>query len=176
MATILSAQSTDKRVNLTTPALFARYPDATALAQADPEELEELVHPTGFFRMKAKHLRAMAARVVADHDGEIPNTMAALTALPGVARKTANLVLGTAFGIASGIAVDTHVQRVSRRLGLTAENQPDKIEADLVKLIPKAQWIDFTRRMIWHGRRMCHARKPNCADCPLRDVCAEPEG
>ena len=176
VATILSAQSTDKRVNLTTPALFARFPDAAALAEADPDELEQLVHATGFFRMKAKHLRAMAAKVVADHRGQIPQTLEELVALPGVARKTANLVLGSGFGIASGIAVDTHVQRVSRRLELTTASQPDQIEADLVALVPQTEWIDFTHRMIWHGRRICHARKPACSECPLSGVCNQDEG
>jgi endonuclease-3 len=175
VATLLSAQTTDQRVNLTTPALFARFPDPAALAAAEPEELEQLIHATGFFRTKAKHLRAMAAQLVARHGGAIPTELDQLTALPGVARKTANLVLGAGFGIASGIAVDTHVQRVSQRLGLTSADRPDQIEAELTRLVPRSHWIDFTQRMIWHGRRVCQARKPACAECPLASLCAARE-
>lgn len=170
-ATILSAQSTDRRINQVTPALFARYPDAFALAQADTRELEELIRSTGFYRMKGKYLREMAKAVVARHGGEIPRTMRQLVLLPGVARKTANVVLGVAFGTESGIVVDTHVQRVSRRLGLTAERDPVKIEQDLMALFPKPRWIDLSQQMIWHGRRVCHARKPSCDDCPLAPLC-----
>lgn len=175
VATILSAQSTDKRINQVTPALFARYPDAHALAGADPAELEDLIRSTGFFRMKARHLLAMAKAVVAKHGGEIPHTMRELVALPGVARKTANVVQGNAFGVAHGIVVDTHVQRVVRRLGLTEETQPEKIERDLMQLVPKDRWIDFGNQVIWHGRRICHARKPACDRCPLAPVCPSAE-
>lgn len=171
VATLLSAQSTDKRINQVTPALFARYPDARALAGADPAELEDLIRSTGFFRMKAKHLLAMAQAVVTRHGGEIPRTMRELVALPGVARKTANVVLGNAFGLSSGIVVDTHVQRVTQRLGLTAETQPEKIERDLMKLVPRVRWIDFGNQIIWHGRRICHARAPACEQCPLAPLC-----
>lgn len=173
VATMLSAQSTDKRVNLTTPALFARFPAAAALAEADLEELEELVHSTGFFRMKARNLLAMARQVVADHEGEIPATMSELVALPGVARKTANIVLGVGFAIASGIAVDTHVQRLAHRLGLSTAKQADKIEADLTRLIPPEHWINFTHQLILHGRRICTARKPACDKCPLASLCPQ---
>lgn len=171
VATILSAQSTDKRINQVTPALFARYPDARALARADLAELEELVRSTGFYRMKARHLLAMAQAVVAKHGGEIPRTMRELVALPGVARKTANVVLGTAYGVSSGIVVDTHVQRVARRLGLSEAAQVEKIERDLMALVPRVRWIDFGNQLIWHGRRICHARKPACERCPLMPLC-----
>jgi endonuclease-3 len=173
VATILSAQATDKKINEVTPALFSRYPDAAALADADPDELEEMIRSTGFFRMKARHLLGMARAVVADHGGQIPQTMEAMVALPGVARKTANLVLGVAFGEPTGIVVDTHVQRVSRRLGLTAETAPEKIERDLMDQIPKERWIDVSQQIIWHGRRICESRKPACDRCPLAPLCPE---
>lgn len=171
VATILSAQSTDKMVNTVTPALFARYPDAAALAEADPAELEGMIHSTGFFRAKSRSLLGMARRVVSEYGGEVPRTMAELITLPGVARKTANVVLGTAFGIAEGIAVDTHVKRLAARLGLTAHTDPAKIEQDLMQVIPRDRWIDFSHQVIWHGRRICHARAPACGQCPLAPVC-----
>jgi endonuclease-3 len=171
VATILSAQSTDKRINQVTPALFARYPNARALAEAELPELEEQIRSTGFFRMKAKHILGMARAVVERHDGEIPRTMEELTALPGVARKTANVVLGSIFGVASGVVVDTHVARLARRLGLTEETDPEKIERDLMAVIPRERWIDFAHQIIWHGRRVCFARKPDCEHCALAPLC-----
>jgi endonuclease III len=171
VATILSAQSTDKIINTVTPALFAKYPDATALAQADQAELEKLVTKTGFFRMKAKHLIGMAQAVVARHGGEIPNTMAAMCALPGVARKTANVVLGSAMDVHTGIVVDTHVTRVAGRLHLTTQTDPVKIEQDLMELVPQDQWTKFGHRMVWHGRYICRARDPDCEHCPLAPLC-----
>ena len=170
-ATILAAQSTDKMINTLTPALFARYPDARALAEADPEELERLVHRSGFFRMKAKNLRAMAQALVTRHGGEVPRTMDELVELPGVARKTANVVLGSALGIDAGVVVDTHVTRLSARLGLTRETDPVKIERDLMAALPQDQWTSFAHRLIWHGRRVCHARKPVCGACSLAPLC-----
>ncbi len=175
VATILSAQSTDKRVNMVTPALFRRYPNPAALAVADPAEVEQLVHSTGFFRNKTKSIIGMAQRVVADHEGEIPKTIDELIALPGVARKTANVVLGTIFRIASGVVVDTHVKRVTNLLGLTHHSDPTKIERDLMAAIPQDRWIDFSHQIIWHGRRICHARKPDCGQCPLVPVCPSAE-
>jgi endonuclease III len=171
VATILSAQCTDVRVNLVTPALFARYPDARALARTERSDLEELIRSTGFFRAKAKNLIAMASKVVADHDGEIPQDLDALTALPGVGRKTANVVLGTAFGIASGVVVDTHVKRLAFRLGLTTHHDPVKIERDLMKSVPRSQWVDLSHRLILHGRRVCIARNPRCHLCDLDPIC-----
>ncbi len=171
VATILSAQSTDKRVNMVTPALFRRYPTPSRLAQADLAELEEMVHSTGFFRQKAKSLVRMASTLVSEFGGEIPRTMEEMVRLPGVARKTANVVLGSALGIPSGIVVDTHVIRVAGRLGLTRETDPVKIERDLMALAPEERWIDLGHQLIWHGRRICHARKPDCQACPLAPVC-----
>ena len=171
MATILSAQSTDKLINTVTPKLFAKYPDAAALAKADQAVLEDEIHSTGFFRMKAKHLLGMARAVVDKHGGEIPATMDELTALPGVARKTANVVLGSALGKNEGIVVDTHVARVSQRLGLTTETDPEKIEQDLMQLIPRDQWTVFAHRLIWHGRRVCTAKNPDHEHCLLAPVC-----
>lgn len=171
VATVLSAQTTDRRVNQVTPALFERYPDAAALAQARVADIEELIRPTGFYRMKAKHIIAMARVLVDRHGGEVPRTMGALVKLPGVKRKTANVVLGTAFGISSGVVVDTHVQRVSRRLGLTDKTSATDIERDLMELIPKERWIDVAQELIWHGRRICHARTPACERCALPGVC-----
>jgi len=171
VATILSAQSTDKLINTVTPALFARYPDASALAQADQLELEKLVAKTGFFRMKAKHLIGMAQAVVQRHGGVIPNTMDELVALPGIARKTANVVLGSAMGINAGIVVDTHVSRLAARLGLTVHTDPVKIEQDLMVLLPQDEWTSFAHRLIWHGRRVCFAKKPDCDHCTLVPVC-----
>jgi endonuclease-3 len=174
-ATILSAQSTDKRVNMVTPALFKRYPTPARLARADLGELEEMVHSTGFFRQKARTLVRMAQAVVSEFGGEIPRTMEEITRLPGVARKTANVVLGSAYRIASGVVVDTHVIRVAGRLGLTREVDPVKIERDLMKLAPPERWIDLGHQLIWHGRRICHARAPECAACPLAPLCPSAE-
>lgn len=171
VATILSAQCTDARVNMVTPALFARFPDARRLAAAAQEDVEELVRSTGFFRSKANNLRGMAAALVERHRGEVPRELDALTVLPGVGRKTANVVLGNAFAIESGIVVDTHVGRLSKRLGLTAHPDPVKIEADLVKVVPRGEWTLWSHLLIWHGRRRCFARNPDCAACELADLC-----
>ena len=171
VATILSAQCTDARVNQVTPALFARYPNAAALAAADPGGLELLIRSTGFFRAKAKALRAMAQVLCERHGGEVPATMEELTALPGVGRKTANVILGTACGIAAGIVVDTHVARVSRRLGLTGSSDPERIEQDLMSVFPVESWIVLAHRLIIHGRRVCTARRPACQRCPLSTLC-----
>jgi endonuclease-3 len=175
VATILAAQSTDKMINTVTPALFERYPDATALAAADPEQLEQLIHSTGFYRMKAKHLLGMARAVVERHGGKIPETMEELVALPGVARKTGNVVLGTAFGKAVGVVVDTHVTRLSAKLGLTSETDPVKIEDELKELLPQSEWVPFADRLIWHGRRVCFAKKPACESCQLAPLCPSAE-
>ena len=171
VAVILSAQCTDERVNQTTPALFARYPTAEALAAADPVEMEELVRPTGFYRQKARYIRETAARLLAEYGGEVPPEMDSLLSLPGVARKTANVVRGEIYDLADGITVDTHVKRLSARLGLTTETDPVKIERDLMALIPPDSWIAIAHLLIWHGRRVCHARRPNCPACPLGDIC-----
>jgi len=171
VATILSAQCTDKRVNMVTPALFRKYRSARAYAEAPQEQLEAEIQSTGFFRQKAKSLRAMAADLVAKHGGKVPSTMEELTALRGVGRKTANVVLGNAFGLNEGIVVDTHVTRLSLRLGLTRHHQPEKIETDLVKLIPREHWTLFSHWLIWHGRRRCIARKPDCDGCEVQHLC-----
>lgn len=171
VATILSAQCTDKRVNLVTPALFARYRSAKDFAEAKPNELEKAVQSTGFFRNKAKSIRAAAAAIKNDHKGKVPKTMAELNALPGVGRKTANVVLGNAFAVNEGIVVDTHVARLSERLGLTKEKNPEKIERDLMKLIPREHWTDWSHWLIWHGRRRCFARKPDCRNCEVLKLC-----
>lgn len=171
VATILAAQSTDKLINTVTPALFARYPDPAALAQADQAELEAMIFSTGFYRMKAKHLIGMARRIVEKYGGEVPDTMEGLVDLPGVARKTANVVLGSALGKNEGIVVDTHVARVAQRLGLTAHTDPVKIEDDLMRLVPRDQWSIFAHRLIWHGRRICFAKRPDCEHCPLAPLC-----
>lgn len=170
VATILSAQCTDERVNMVTPKLFARYPTPKALAAADPAELETLIHSTGFFRQKAKSLLGVAAATAEEYGGELPRDLDVLVTLPGIGRKTANVVLGTAYGVPS-IVVDTHVRRVANRLDLTREDDPTKIERDLRDLLPPASWTHFTHRLIHHGRRVCHARKPRCAECPLAPVC-----
>jgi endonuclease-3 len=171
VATILSAQCTDKVVNTVTPALFARYPDAAALAAADPSEVEQLVAKTGFFRQKTKSIIGAAAILAREHGGEVPRDMEALRQLPGVARKTANVVLGTAYGIPSGVVVDTHIARLSGRLGLSREEDPVKIEQDLMRVIPQDRWIKFGHQLIWHGRRVCAARKPRCGECLLAPHC-----
>jgi len=171
VATILAAQSTDKLINTVTPALFAKYPDPTALAQADQAELEPMIFSTGFFRMKAKHLIGMAQRIVEKYGGEVPDTMEELVDLPGVARKTANVVLGSALGKNEGVVVDTHVSRVAPRLGLTKHTDPIKIEQDLMQLVPRDQWSIFAHRLIWHGRRVCFATNPDCEHCVLAPLC-----
>jgi endonuclease-3 len=171
VATILSAQCTDARVNLVTPALFGRYPNALLLSGAEPAELEDLIRSTGFFRAKARNLMGMAKLVVERHGGEIPVDLDALTALPGVGRKTANVVLGTAFGIASGVVVDTHVKRLSNRLGLTQAKTPEQIERDLIRIIPRSGWVDLSHRLIQLGRQFCLALRPRCGECPLESIC-----
>jgi endonuclease-3 len=171
VATILSAQTTDVRVNGVTKTLFQRYSTAHDYAEADPGELEEEIRPTGFYRNKARSLRGMAHTLVEEHGGEVPRTMQELVALPGVGRKTANVVLGNAFGVDEGIVVDTHVRRVSNRLGLTAEQDPEKIEQDLMNVVPREDWTVFSHLLILHGRRICKARKPDCPNCPLNDIC-----
>jgi endonuclease-3 len=171
VATILSAQCTDKRVNLVTPALFKKYRTARAYAEAPQEQMEAEIQSTGFFRQKAKSLRAMAADLVAKHGGKVPATMDDLTALRGVGRKTANVVLGNAYGLNEGVVVDTHVTRLSLRLGLTKETSAEKIEQDLMKLIPEEKWTLFSHWLIWHGRRRCTARKPDCDGCEVQHLC-----
>ena len=170
-ATILSAQCTDKRVNLVTPALFARFPDAAALAAADQAEVEEIIRTTGFFRNKAKSLIGMASGLVARHGGTVPADMSALVELPGVGRKTANVILGNAFGRNDGIVVDTHVTRLGNRLGLTAGTDAVKIEQDLIPLFPQEHWTMLSHLLIEHGRQVCDARRPRCGECLLVDVC-----
>ena len=173
MATILSAQCTDERVNQVTPALFARCPDAASLAAISQKELEKIIHSTGFYRAKARSLRSCAASLVADHQGKVPRTMEALHKLAGVGRKTANVVLGNAFGLAEGVVVDTHVGRLSRRMGLTRHLDPVKVESALVRLIPKEDWTLVSHLLIAHGRKRCNARKPDCAQCELRKLCPQ---
>ena len=170
VATILSAQCTDERVNMVTPALFKRYPSPAALAAADIAEIEELIHATGFFRQKAKALRGVASAIADRFGGALPRDMDTLVTLPGIGRKTANVVLGTAYGVPS-IMVDTHVRRLSYRLGFTVEDDPAKIEMDLRDLLPPKSWTAFSHRLIHHGRRICHARKPRCLECPLARWC-----
>lgn len=171
VATMLSAQSTDKTVNQITPALFKEYPAPAAMAEADIAELEELIRPSGFFHNKARNLKACAAAIANEHHGEVPRTMAELIALAGVGRKTANVVLGNAFGINAGVVVDTHIQRLSQRLGFTKEQTPEKIERDLMVIVPPEQWTVFAHRMIQHGRQICQARKPKCNECLLAPEC-----
>ncbi len=171
-ATILSAQCTDVRVNMVTPALFARYPDANALSVAKQEDVEEIVRSTGFFRAKAKSLIGMAGMVVEKYGGDVPRSIAELVPLPGVGRKTANVILGNAFGINEGIVVDTHVQRLARRLGLTRQADPIGIEREMMPLFPRNDWAMLSHLLIWHGRRVCFARKAMCANCVVKDVCA----
>ncbi|NUQ19418.1 MAG: endonuclease III [Gemmatimonadaceae bacterium] len=171
VATILSAQCTDKRVNVVTPVLFAKYPDARALAAAKQEDVEEIIRSTGFFRNKAQNIIAMAGALVDRHGGEVPCDMDALTALPGVGRKTANVVLGNAFGRNEGIVVDTHVSRLSQRLGLTRDTDPVKIESALIPLFDRDRWTMLSHLLIEHGRQVCDARKPRCGDCPIAALC-----
>ena len=171
VATILSAQCTDVRVNLVTPALFKRFPTPKAMAAASLSEIEELIRTTGFFRAKAKNIQGAARVVTEEFGGQVPQTMDEILRLPGVARKTANVVLGSFYGIAVGVVVDTHVLRLSRRLELTKETQPVPVERDLMKIIPQDHWIDFSHELIHHGRQICVARKPRCVDCTLERLC-----
>jgi endonuclease-3 len=171
IATILSAQCTDERVNQVTPALFARCPNAAALASISQVELEKMIHSTGFYRAKARSLRSCAASLITDHQGEVPRTMEALHRLAGVGRKTANVVLGNAFHLAEGIVVDTHVGRLSRRMGLTRQHDPVKVESALVRLIPKKDWTLVSHLLISHGRKRCNARKPDCTHCEVKTLC-----
>jgi endonuclease-3 len=171
ISTILSAQCTDVRVNQVTATLYKKYPNAKAFAYANPAELQQDIRPTGFFRNKTKSIMGASRQIVEELRGEVPNTMDELLKLPGVARKTANVVLGTAFGIASGVVVDTHVLRVSRRLDLTKNADPKKVEQDLTQVIPQEKWILFSHQLIWHGRKVCQARKPNCLECNLEHIC-----
>lgn len=175
VATILSAQCTDERVNQVTPALFARYPTARDYADANPDELAELIRSTGFFRNKTKSLIGMGRALAERHGGEVPRSMAELTAVPGVGRKTANVVLGNAFGIDEGIVVDTHVARISQRLGLTRQSDAGRIERDLMELVPRNRWTLFPHLMIHHGRAICQARKPKCEMCPVNAWCPFPK-
>ena len=171
IATILSAQCTDERVNAVTAELFSKYPTPKAFATANPSELEQDIRPTGFYRNKTKSLIGASKKIVEDFRGEVPKTMEELLTLPGVARKTANVVLGTGFGIAVGVVVDTHVQRLSNRLDLTKNKDPKKIEQDLMKIIPQGRWILFSHQLIWHGRKVCQARKPRCIECNINAIC-----
>jgi endonuclease-3 len=171
IATILSAQCTDKRVNIVTPALFKKYPNTAAYANAEAAELEQDIKTTGFFRNKAKSIKSCCQALVERHDGNVPRTMEELITLGGVGRKTANVVLGNAFNINSGIVVDTHVARLSQRFGLTKEISAEKIEQDLMKLVPQEQWAMFSHWLIWHGRRRCFARGPDCPDCEIKALC-----
>ena len=170
-ATILSAQCTDERVNMVTPALFAKYPTPAKLAVATQADVEKIVQSTGFFRAKAANLIGMAQGLMTQFNGELPRMLEEMIKLPGVGRKTANVVLGTAFGIPAGVVVDTHVKRITRLLGLTKNKTPEKIELDLQSLIPKSEWINFSHRLIHHGRRICIARRPKCDECPLLAIC-----
>jgi endonuclease-3 len=171
VATILSAQTTDERVNSVTPVLFERYPDAGSLAAARQEDVEEIIRSTGFFRNKAKNIIGFARGLMADHGGEVPSDMDSLAALPGVGRKTANVILGNAFGIDEGVVVDTHVARLATLLGFTSEKTPEKIERDLMALFPRARWTLLSHLLIWHGRRVCIARRPRCGDCVVSRLC-----
>ncbi len=171
IATILSAQCTDKRVNIVTKELFRVCKTAADYVALPQEQLEEIIRTTGFFRAKAKNVKACCAAIVERHGGEVPRTMEELTQLAGVGRKTANVVLGNAFGINVGVVVDTHVQRLTARLGLTRETTPEKIEQDMMKLVPREQWAVFSHWLIWHGRRRCDARKPNCVQCEIASLC-----
>ena len=171
VATILSAQSTDVRVNMVTPELFQKYPTVQDFARLEPQQLEPDIRSTGFFRNKSKSVVGAAKKIVSDFGGKVPETMIDLLTLPGVARKTANVVLGTWFKTADGVVVDTHVHRISRRLELTKNDDPKKIEQDLMRVIPREKWILFSHQVIWHGRKLCFARSPKCADCPLENIC-----
>jgi endonuclease-3 len=173
IATILSAQCTDARVNMVTPELFRRWPNPAAMAKAPIGALEKAIQSTGFFRNKAKNIKAASAAIVERHNGEVPREMDAMVALPGVGRKTANVVLGTAYGIATGVVVDTHVTRLSQRLGLTKHSDAIKIEQDLMRLLPEEEWVNFAHRMIHHGRQICVARKPRCPQCSMNSFCTK---
>ncbi len=173
IATILSAQCTDVRVNMVTPELFRRWPDAKAMAKAPIPQLEKAIQSTGFYRNKAKNIKAASEAIVERHGGEVPRDIEAMITLPGVGRKTANVVLGTAFGMATGVVVDTHVTRLSKRLGLTDHTDAVKIEQDLMQLIPKNEWVGFSHRMIFHGRQICIARRPKCPECSMQIVLPE---
>ena len=175
ISTILSAQCTDERVNIVTATLFPKYPNPKAFAYANPSELEQDIRPTGFFRNKTKSIMGASKKIVEEFGGQMPKTMEELLTLPGVARKTANVVLGTAFGIASGVVVDTHVLRLSERLDLSKNTDPKKVEQDLMAVIPRERWILFSHQLIWHGRRVCQARKPNCIQCNLESLCYSPD-
>ncbi|MDB5389894.1 MAG: pdg [Planctomycetaceae bacterium] len=172
VATILSAQCTDERVNMVTPILFAKYPTPAFLASSKQEDVEEIIHSLGFFRAKATNIRGMALALVDRYAGEVPRELEQLIELPGIGRKTANVVLGTSFGIATGVVVDTHVKRLTRLLGLTQSSTPEQIERDLMKLLPSSEWVNFAHRLIHHGRRICVARRPKCEECPLLPDCA----
>lgn len=171
ISTILSAQCTDERVNQVTATLFKKYPNPKAFAYANPSELEQEIRPTGFFRNKTKSVMGASKKIVEEFHGQVPQSMEQILTLPGVARKTANVVLGTAFGIASGVVVDTHVARLAQRLDLTKNEDPKKIEQDLMAAIPQDRWILFSHQLIWHGRRVCQARKPKCIECNLEKLC-----
>lgn len=171
VATILSAQTTDVRVNQVTGNLFEKYPSAEDYADVEAEKLEEDIRPTGFYRNKARSLQGMARALIGDHDGQVPRTMSELTALPGVGRKTANVVLGNAFGTNEGVVVDTHVRRLSNRLSLSSKKDPEKIEKDLLDLVPEEDRTLFSHLLIFHGRRVCKSRKPDCPECSLNDIC-----
>ncbi len=171
VATVLSAQCTDARVNMVTPELFRQFPTPNAMAEAPLPAIEELIRSTGFYRNKAKSIKGAAQKIVSDFGGNVPRTMAELLTVPGAARKTASVVLGVAYGLAEGIVVDTHVLRISRRLHLTRETDPKKVEQDLMKIIPRDRWISFSHEVIHHGRQTCIARKPKCAECPLENLC-----
>jgi endonuclease-3 len=171
VATILSAQCTDERVNMVTPALFLRFPDAELLAGASQEEVEEIIHSTGFFRNKAKNLIGMAQALRQDYGGELPRTLAELTRLPGIGRKTANVILGNAFGIDEGVVVDTHVKRLSGRMGFSRETTPEKIELDLMEVFPRERWTPLSHLLIFHGRGPCPARKTRCRECVVAHLC-----
>lgn len=175
VATILSAQCTDERVNMVTPRLFARFPTPEAMAEADVREVAEIVRSTGFFNNKAKNIVGAARKIVSDFGGEVPREMEKLLTVPGAARKTANVVLGTAFGVASGVVVDTHVTRIAQRLDLTREKTPEKIEQDLMRILPQEHWILFSHQVIHFGRGICKARKPECGRCPLETICRAPD-
>jgi endonuclease-3 len=170
VATVLSAQCTDKRVNLVTPPLFRKYPTPKKMASAKILDLEEMIRTTGFFHNKARHLHGLSQKLLTDFRGEVPSTLEELITLPGVGRKTANVVLGHAFGV-PGITVDTHFGRLSRRFEWTRSQDPDKVEKDVAKLIPEKEWTNLSQRLIWHGRRICHARKPACGACPIAKIC-----
>jgi len=175
VATILSAQCTDERVNKVTPELFRKYPTAHDFAALKQEVLEHEIRSTGFFRNKSKNIIGMSKKVVQDFGGQVPRTMDEMLTLPGVARKTANVVLGTAFGIPTGVVVDTHVFRIAGRLKLSKQKTPEKVEQDLIKLVPQERWITFGHQVIWFGRRVCAARKPLCAECPIESLCDSPD-